>query len=333
MRLNKLLHPEIVLGTRGPKGLINVYKNITRELSEIDGKLFITDKLKSAFTRTGVRSQDVIHFSLCKMYKLKRPKAYYFPKDFLQDLLNIDKNIPYELLPKSFFGYFDFANGSVVTSMGTKISGCYVHVGKLVHLPQSDEEKKNYLTVSFVHEKCLLDIEELGNYGSLVVPFDDTGKLSVQEMISEGRHYGDEAKIMSSIHRLIVNCILYVCLPDFRFTKSVPDIDLSHSERKKVISKGNETTSDCTIPVTLVNWGYERPREYSVSDTWVTGHMRWQRCGEKLSQIKLIWIEGHERHYKSGDKDERNQFKAVTPRGIDVVIQSKAHNSECCSVA
>jgi hypothetical protein len=55
------------------------------------------------------------------------------------------------------------------------------------------------------------------------------------------------------------------------------------------------------FPVQLVSWGWMRPRSFSVDETTVKGHFRWQRCGESLKDVRLVWINEHIRKYNENE--------------------------------
>jgi hypothetical protein len=77
-------------------------------------------------------------------------------------------------------------------------------------------------------------------------------------------------------------------------------ISNSKLSNKQVIKLKHKTgvENQCLVDVTFLNWNYAKQRNYSKDSTWINSFPRWQPCGPKLSQVKLIWVKEHERTFK-----------------------------------
>lgn len=127
--------------------------------------------------------------------------------------------------------------------------------------------------------------EELKNYAKV---FDKTGKSVVV--------YAGNYERYRSLLTGIINSLIYINSQD-------PDIEalkpLRLYQKKELSSFDNSKKSQIrTIPVNLVSWSMYGKR-YSVDQTVVSPHMRWQPCGPNRSQVKLVWVKEHIRKYQS----------------------------------
>lgn len=103
--------------------------------------------------------------------------------------------------------------------------------------------------------------------------------------------YAQDEKIQwfkDNYYRVLVNLLLYIQTgsPDLREFR--PDVD--RKSEKSLRKLGIESR----IPVTLVSWGWKKPKE----EHNVRGHFRWQACGKNWSETKLIWVTPHTRNKK-----------------------------------
>ena len=73
---------------------------------------------------------------------------------------------------------------------------------------------------------------------------------------------------------------------------------------KKLKRWHREHENRSLVDMTLVGFSWKKPRVYSVGETTVTGHPRWQPYGPRRERVKLIWIEPHVRHYGAKENDE-----------------------------
>lgn len=102
--------------------------------------------------------------------------------------------------------------------------------------------------------------------------------------------------------RYLLKAIVYIDSgdPDLREYRP-PRKPMTH-DPKKLRRWNREHADHCKIPMTLVGYNFKKPTVYTVGETTVTGHFRWQPYGAGRERVKLIWIDPHVRHY--GAKEE-----------------------------
>lgn len=101
-------------------------------------------------------------------------------------------------------------------------------------------------------------------------------------------------KKRAGVFRAVFNAILYLHSQDAELEKTYPFSKTSFSKTQQ--KKRRILTTDCMIPVTFIHRGYHE-KHYSKDSTFVQSHLRWQRCGVGLSQVKLVWVREHERTF------------------------------------
>ena len=67
-------------------------------------------------------------------------------------------------------------------------------------------------------------------------------------------------------------------------------------EKKNPAKRRKFYKSICPYNITNIGYAFHG-RTYSIDETSVVGHYRWQPCGPEKSQVKLIWIDEHSRTY------------------------------------
>lgn len=101
-----------------------------------------------------------------------------------------------------------------------------------------------------------------------------------------------DIKVYKELVSFCLKSIIYIhsSESDIRSEKGV-ESKKKNPEKLKTFYKHNN-------PFTVINVGFSfHGRVYSMSETSVSGHFRWQPCGQGFSQVKLIWIEEHLRQY------------------------------------
>ena len=90
------------------------------------------------------------------------------------------------------------------------------------------------------------------------------------------------------------NCLVYINSgdPDLRHMRA-PKPPTTHKPKKLRLWAKNH----CTLDVTHVGFNFKKPVTFSVDETTVMGHFRWQPHGEGRKEVKLIWIDAHKRTY------------------------------------
>ena len=236
---------------------------------------------------------------LSKVWSLSERKCYYVPKDFGQELLEIKRDVPLDLLPKNFVAYFHFAKG-LVSDESEEIEGAYVYIG-----PANRIGVVNVTDVVF--SSCVLGRCKPGQMiGNVTKNITELGKIhnifdipSVDvNAVGELRETPKEViEARNRVTRLILNCILYIHSQDPSLFNLQSKFAVSTKQFKLEQEKTGHTNL-CSVPLILLNHSYQKPKEFHVDQTWVRTHPRWQRCGPGFQQVKLIWVEGHVRSFQ-----------------------------------
>jgi len=312
MRFNQELHPEYVLNKRGDKFIRGLYQEM------MDNVVFDQVNPEEVYTKNiGELVKDdsfIQHIVSCKMFKQYGSKVYCIQKDFGQDLSNIDREIPIDHLSEQFMGYFYLPPGTIDDDDGD-VEGAYVYIGKMKNYPLKvrgvDNPEMKILAVSMHNRRMTTQSfgYVLGHYFTELTE-DKVGAMGgnngfkgvdyryIEGKVTEIGIEPEAHKKRNAVYRLFVNAVLYLHSQDAFIDHLRPTADLSQTKKKQIEAQKGKV-NECTVPVTLINWNYGQERTYSVGLTQVKSHLRWQRCGENFTQIKLIWVKTHERHYKN----------------------------------
>lgn len=298
MRFNKILHPEIIMDRRGEDITRELYKQIFEQI-KITGKGYLCQK--------DIHDMDANtreHFLLTYKFKQNKGRVYHSGADFLKAMSKISKELPVDLLPNDFLGYFSFADETIYDE-ADEIQGAYVYIGKGSETPVFPEHhQKKIIWISYVGK----DPQIVGRLLVQALPekIEEICKKYVQEDFNLN-FKGDYQKILPNTNKLkernnvfstIINLVLYVNSIDCDLIHLPNMQNISGNQRLKMFRKG-QNVNECTLPVTLVSWNYTSEKSYEKESTWVETFPRWQRCGPQLSQIKLIWVTAHERYFKN----------------------------------
>ena len=93
-------------------------------------------------------------------------------------------------------------------------------------------------------------------------------------------------------------CWVYIHSGDPDLREFKPVLPTYTTNRKKLERFHAANPQEALVPMTLVGFNFQKPIEYAVDMTTVSGHFRWQPWGARRERVKLIWIDAHERHYK-----------------------------------
>ena len=330
MDLDVITHPEIVAGKRGLQSAIDIYKHLIPKVDVVDGGVRLTDELIELS-----KDENLIeHMVLCKTYVKNKGQTYFIPADFAKALAKMDAAIPVEYLPDHFIGYFHFADGNVINDGEENVIGAYVFIGNASEIGvyhKSGDPKEKTIAVSYINEATsraegapkFFPIGRfcgpaLGQKVAEIVKSGLTsdcldvewrrvdGKATPMPIVKEGIT-PTKLKERISVYRLAINAALYVSSTGADIMKLPPLKTMTHSKRKEwrdrypVRNQGQST-------LTVLNWGYAKGiKTFGVDSTMVETHMRWQPCGPKWSEVKLIWVREHERRYSKSDvKEEMN---------------------------
>ena len=126
---------------------------------------------------------------------------------------------------------------------------------------------------------------------------------AIDELNLEGHRDPEERRASRlPVYRAIINALIYLRSADPEIMKLRPLAELTN--KKRVEEKHRVPVhNELTVPISVLNWGYHEGNSYSVDSSFVQTHMRWQRCGPGLSQVKLVWVREHERRYKKGEEN------------------------------
>jgi hypothetical protein len=335
MKITETLHPEVLLGKRGHPSAIELYKHIrTQTKMGEHGNLEIDQETAEGRFLAALGTRDPVfgsHMRACKHFLGMSGKTYYLPKEFVEALSKIDRDIPIEYLPKRFAGYFHFAKGSMADD-GGRIYGGYVYIipFKEVNykLDEGEVEPESVIGISYMnppHEVKSTDEDQPGVYAytMLIAPLTKEKIAEIADRLPQHdvnppgfidpTSSEERKELRLAPLRAFINAVLYVNSQDPELQNLRPLPSLSVRERKEHVAKMGGNANECTIPVTLLNWSYGQERRYGVDSTFVQKHMRWQPCGPEKSQVKLIWVREHERHYKK----EEPVKKSLMQRLID----------------
>lgn len=311
MRVNTVVHPEIAMDKRGDVDRREIYKISYAILNKLE-KFRKDDKAKIIFSDKDIeawnfKEKSVLkiisedknffhHVTICQLFIKNNGRAYYLTPDFAKALSKIDREIPVKYLPDKFIGYFHLG-GSLSDEEG-KVEGGYVAMGTARDLgTYATSMDTPMLHISYIGESSsvtkislLLEGRSLSELiQDAPVVWSDTG-LKVAENVSSAR---------LPVCCALLNAAIYANSQDPELLKLRPISEFSLRKGKEYKEKSHGNVNECTIPITLLNWNYHSPVRYHMDSTFVQTHMRWQPCGPRNSQVKLIWVREHERYFKN----------------------------------
>lgn len=255
--------------------------------------------VKAMLRQLDENSRD--HFCLVKKFKSENGRLYHVNRDFLQTLSQIDKEIPIDCLPDSFLGYISFAPKTISDDTGF-IQGAYVFIGDGEETPLGPELwGKKVLWCSYIEEGDKLTVTALRV---------DLQNKTMQDLLSELKCYDygwkknektgfvtpskTENTLLNreAVFRTIVNSVIYIFCQNPILEKAPGLVGMSQTQQKKY-RQSTGLLNATSLPITFVNWKYERPIAYSKDKTSVIGHFRRQHYGPRNILVKAIFIEEH----------------------------------------
>jgi hypothetical protein len=317
MRIKKVVHPEIVIDKRGDVDVREAYKVFMEGIGYVEGEGYYTKNPLWQALDPNLKE----HFLFCWKFKQERPPVYYVPKDFAEAISRIDRDIPVDLLPKRFFGYFAFADGSVFDE-SDEVQGAYVYVGP----PEETSIKLGLLetasTCLWISYCCKttapsdhfpglppLNIPAVGRLLVELKPekiAEMLQNLKIEDYLMGTSRNLDPKSERNVVYRTLVNLVLYVHSVDADLLKTPTHSHLSNRERSQRAQSG-KPINECMVPLTLISWNYKKPVLYQKDSTVVGTHPRFQRCGPGFMQVKLIWVKEHVRVFKKDTADGIHQ--------------------------
>lgn len=300
MEIKDVLHPEIVRNLRGDLKDRQAYID---GIKSLDFPEATPTEYNSAALYEVVLRQ---HMFFCKRFVDERAPVYFLSDSFLEGLKSVDLEVPFDLLPDHFLGYFAFPKGSMSDGVDP-VEGAYVFLGD-----QSPLVTKLLLPAEKFFWAYLMKAskEGLPYFGKLATKIGPGKKFA--EFISDIKFMGPSLfpggppslmaapKEVEAIYRTIFNGILYLNSdsPKTEFLRAHANPTRSKTQTKKLKAQLGGKINLTRTPVTLVNFDApHRSNIYHVDSTQVRGHFRWQRCGENRSKVKLIWIDEHVRTF------------------------------------
>lgn len=120
---------------------------------------------------------------------------------------------------------------------------------------------------------------------------------NISECINRAQENSQHPIACPEVFEYLMKFLIYLGSgePDLRFYRA-PKPTTENPKKLKRWLREQENRS--MVDMTLVGFGWKKPRVYQVGETTVTGHPRWQPYGPRKEKVKLIWIEPHIRHYK-----------------------------------
>lgn len=304
MKLKKTIFPEILYGLKGQPQVIKHYKETLQSL-------LITEKGIAAKQSFFIDHNENLRafLTVSKIYKEKSGKNYYIPKEFARALSKIDRAIPVEYFPEDFIGYFQFADDALYDDDG-QVEGGFVYIGKAKNIglnPEKVTSEMLCVCIAYINETPHMEetgplavcrftfpleqkkIDELTD-GVETIDYSETGVEKKRSSPNETSY-----KRRTAVVRALINSVLYIHSQDSEIMKLRPLRELTHSQRREHRKK-YPVENLCTVPIQVLHWGYHQ-KLFSVDETTVQTHLRWQPCGPSRSQVKLIWVKEHIRRY------------------------------------
>lgn len=344
MRFKRLIHPEVLMNRRGPEATRETLRSFVREIKIKRTTLDAEDKSQDVAVVTldpngrlatgfpairellGLNGRGKADWVLVRFIMMmqhfhqKHFKSYYLNSDFAETLGSVDLKIPTQVLPESFEGYIVFPEGLRDEDM--EVGGCYIRICKNqdLSIPLTDcrpDEKVLWL--------CYTDSDFQGRVCDLLGPLTDARISNIMEFVADSPMAGDYTyrngltkassehnAFREKLFRTALNAVIYLYSQDAFLLNCTSDFNITNKKKQEARQAG--TYTECTVPLVLLNPGYEQPKEFTKDSTWVRSHPRWQPCGPRNSLVKLIWVTAHERHYRMGltteivaTEPERNQ--------------------------
>jgi hypothetical protein len=311
MNISNLLHPEILLDTRGPKNLRDFCKWSLQATAVLGESKYYFDSGKlpehaqsilEPYITSAWRADYVRQYGLFKKFVENRGKTYYIPRDFLTALSKIDREIRVDYYPENFSGYFAFPKNFVKSPDGEFFNGAYVF-SRSTQI-DSNKMKSNYLNFMFVTlreggipPKFLnigLELSDKASFSSYLATEQSAGmRRTIGTTVETFAVENSSVSLCSTI----ANALLYVHneSEELVFLRAASNPDRRNG--KSIETAMGKAVNNCSIPVNLLSFNFHKRYHFDVASTEVRGHFRWQPYGPGLSKVKLIWIDAHVRHF------------------------------------
>lgn len=281
-----VLHPELYMGTRGDKSPRMIVKALMTGTHDLEFDAYI----REAYEMAGVHEDDLEYQSKLLWPQIKQSKKIYaIGKHFFAAISSVQNDLPVEILPDAFSAYIACPHQEELIHHDTMLKTDDPIVGFYVSFLMESESTARISIHTHIADrspsnKTTLDAAPVS--GSVI-----WSKLN----INNGKVLIDVTVLNHAVSERLVytalNLIAYInsSQPDISWMKPKPGT--STKERKEARARGHVFSNDLTVPVRLVSWGWQKPKQYTTQEWKRKMHLRWQRFGPNLSQVKLIWIE------------------------------------------
>jgi len=244
-------------------------------------------------------------FAFYKVFELQGTKIYKLASDFGWALRKADCKVSMSYIPfDNEVRCIEFPDDMALDmGDGDFAHNCYVGVF-------APREGVDYVAKDEIYKKRIELTAPL--YGAdgvekgqdnirIFIKDDDTIESAVERSLAQCER---RSGFMRETIEFILKCVLYINSgdPDLRHLKPTPK---PPADAKRKHHRRWARENECPVPVTLLGFGYKKPREFSKDTAFVNTHMRWQPYGPNRSKIKLIWVKEHERQLKKGESSTR----------------------------
>ena len=322
MITRKILHPEILLGRttselddgfawlrKGTEFVPPTERSIGKLVPK-PGPYFDHAQWAMRDLYTDKVPQDINLYEFMYLaWKFVDSKAstYYLPKSFCRALSKIDRELRPEYLPKDFTAHLSFPSNTFVTHDGADIHGLYIRVTDRHEIAPKGPFSR-WVMMSYIYTPAgETDLNE-GAVTSVSFPLLEglTVANSMNEhFVRNGKPVGEAARIPATnlIATVAINAVLFINWEDQEIINLRPTRAKTTAEKKATIKTNGGHANNCTIPIKLLNFSFHGI-QYTVDETSVRGHFRWQPYGPGKQKVKPIWIDEHLRTFKKAEAAE-----------------------------
>jgi hypothetical protein len=298
MKLNKVLHPETVLNLRGNEKVRQYYAATVGTISFVPGGGMTASPYVKSLNPSERRG-----LALMRRWQLDSGKVYHVASDFLLAIADIERGVSLEYLPDRFVGYISFADATIYDDVD-EVNGAYVYVGPQELTPlKPGEDNPKILWIAYMCETGMsmgaicVDLHKGDTLDAILSRIeDDNFKKSAASHAGPNIIPPTDLKKRSQVHNAVLNVVMYLHSQEPNVQRVPGSLEISNRKASELAARTG-LRNECLIPVTFVNWNYAKQRQQNIDSTWVNTHLRWQKCGQNFSQVKLIWVRPHKREY------------------------------------
>lgn len=247
-------------------------------------------------------------------FRLLQPAVYKIATGFGEQLAKVDLNIRAGLLPKDGMFCIEFPDSIRFEDQPEQIEGFERQIDKdFFHcayvttqysnkdLPLKNNDNQPIFLSLNIMLPCYDDKERFkGEENSLSLTFLSPTE-PISEVIRRAKHNSSHPIQNEGVISYVLKCMVYINSgdPDLRNYRAPNPPATNNPKKQRRWAKEHQNQS--LIDMVLVGYNFKKPVTYSVDETTVTGHFRWQPCGPRLEQVKLIWIAEHIRHFNQSE--------------------------------